>query len=127
MMLRRGRRRGVVAADLAALRFVSDAQISPDGSRVVYVVAWVDGERQRYRSQLMLGPTDGTTAPRALTTGDHRDTAPRWAPEGGAIAFLSDRDGRTQLYLLPLQGGEPRQLTCLARGAGIPVWSPDGT
>jgi dipeptidyl aminopeptidase/acylaminoacyl peptidase len=128
MAVRRARRRGVSADDLYRLRFVADAQISPDGSQVAFVVAWVDADdHTRYRSQLMLAPFDGATPPRALTSGRHRDTAPRWSPDGCSIAFLSDRDAdRTQLFVLPLQGGEPRQITSLKRGAGVPVWSPGG-
>src|SRR5712691_6990035 len=128
MALRRARRQGVAADDLYRLRFVADPQISPDGSQVVYVVAWVDADdHTRYRSQLMLAPFDGATPPRPLTSGRHRDTAPRWSPDGCSMAFLSDRDGdRAQLFVLPLQGGEPRQITTLKRGAGTPVWSPGG-
>jgi dipeptidyl aminopeptidase/acylaminoacyl peptidase len=55
MPSRRVRRRSVAADDLYQLRFVADAQISPDGEHVAYIVAWVDGQdRTRYRSQLML-------------------------------------------------------------------------
>src|SRR5262249_27968505 len=113
---------------LYRLRFVSDAQISPDGTQVVYVVAWVDpDDHTRYRSQLMLVPFDGAAPPRPLTSGKHRDTSPRWAPDGSSIAFLSDREtDRPHLSVLPLQGGEPRQLTALKRGAGSPVWAPAG-
>lgn len=107
---------------------VADPQVSPDGSLVAYVVAWVDPEdRTRYRSRLMLVDAGASRPPRALTSGLHRDTAPRWSPDGGSLAFVSDRvDSRAQLFLLPLQGGEPRQLTSLKRGAGTPVWSPAG-
>src|SRR4051794_24782900 len=125
MALRRARKRGVAADDLYRLRFVSDPQLSPDGTQVVYVVAWVDpDDHARYRSQLMIVPFDASAAPRALTGGRFRDTSPRWAPDGGSLAFLSDREGdRSQLFVLPLHGGEPRQLTTLKRGAGTPVWS----
>jgi dipeptidyl aminopeptidase/acylaminoacyl peptidase len=125
---RRVRRRKITAEDLYRLRFVADPQISPDGSQVAYVVAWVDpNERTRYRSQIMLVPSDGSSRPRPLTNGRHRDSAPRWSPDGCSLAFLSDRDAeRTQLFLLDLQGGDPRQLTSLKRGAGVPVWSPLG-
>ena len=128
MAVRRARRRGVAPDDLYRLRFVSDVQLSPDGTHVVYVVAWVDSDdHTRYRSQLMLVPFDGSVSPRPLTSGKHRDTSPRWAPDGDSIAFVSDREtDRAQLFVLPLHGGEPRQLTALRRGAGTPVWSPTG-
>jgi dipeptidyl aminopeptidase/acylaminoacyl peptidase len=118
----------VLADDLYRLRFVADARVSPDGSQVAYVVAWVDpADHTRYRSQLMLVPFDGSTQTRPLTSGKHRDTAPRWAPDDCSIAFLSDREGdRPQVYVLPLHGGEPRAVTSLKRGAGAPVWSPTG-
>lgn len=119
----------MMSEDLYRLRFVSDAQISPDGSQVVYVTSWVDPNQvTRYRSLLMLAPSDGSRPPRPLTSGNFRDTAPRFSPDGRTLAFLSnDRNGdRGQLYLLSFDGGEPRALTSLKRGAGTPVWSPDG-
>src|SRR5215471_2084968 len=127
MAVRRTGRRPMTAEDLYRLRFVSDPQISPDGSNVVYVVAWVDpDDHTRYRSQIMLVPFDGSTEPRPLTSGRYRDSAPRWSPDGCWLAFVSDRDSdRSQLFVLPMQGGEPRQVTALKRGAGTPVWSPD--
>src|SRR5690242_20951969 len=126
-MPRRAARRAVDADDLYRLRFVSDPQISPDGGQIVYVVGWVDpDDRTRYRSQLMLAPFDGSMPPRALTSGKHRDSAPRWSPDGCSLAFVSDRDERPQLFVLDLRGGEPKQLTTLKRGAGAAVWSPKG-
>ena len=103
----------MAADDLYRLRFVSDPQVSPDGSQVAYVVAWVDpDDHTRYRSQLMLAAYDGSSPPRPLTSGRHRDSAPRWSPDGCWLAFLSDRfSDCTQLFVLPLRGGEPRQLT----------------
>jgi dipeptidyl aminopeptidase/acylaminoacyl peptidase len=130
---RKARRRGVAADDLYRLRFVADPQVSPDGALVAYVAAWVDpADHTRYRSQLMLADfqqaqDERPVQPRALTSGLHRDTAPRWSPDGRSLAFVSDRvDSRSQLFLLPLQGGEPRQMTSLKHGAGVPVWSPNG-
>ena len=75
----------------------------------------------------MLAPFDGSGPPRPLTSGRHRDTAPRCSPDSASLAFLSDREGdSSQRFLLPLSGGEPRQLTSLKYGAGASVWSPSG-
>jgi dipeptidyl aminopeptidase/acylaminoacyl peptidase len=128
MAQRRASRRPITAEDIYQLRFVSDPHLSPDGTQVVYVVSWVDpSDHARYRSQLMLVAFDGASPARALTSGSHRDIAPRWSPDGCFIAFLSNREHDLgQLFVLPMQGGEPRQLTALKRGAGAPVWSPDG-
>jgi dipeptidyl aminopeptidase/acylaminoacyl peptidase len=127
MQPRRQARRRIAAEDVYSLRFVSDPQLSPDGASVAYVVAWVDpDDHTRYRSQIMLVPFDGSAPPRALTAGKYRDTAPRWSPDGCSLAFLSNRDAqRAQLFVLPMAGGEARQLTTVKRGAGAPVWSPD--
>ncbi|HEX5502058.1 MAG TPA: S9 family peptidase [Thermomicrobiales bacterium] len=117
----------VTARDLFALKFVGDPHLSPDGERVAFVVTTLDEAADEYRSQVWLAPADGAAAPRPLTGGEKRDTAPRWAPDGKRLAFLSDRTGKAQLYVLDLAaGGEARRLTDLKDGAGEPAWSPDG-
>ncbi len=116
----------VTAADLFALQFVGDPQVSPDGRQVAFVVTTVDEATDEYRSRIWLVASDGGQ-PRPLTSGLKADTAPRWSPDGTQIAFLSTRDGAPQLYLLALAGGEARQLTTRKAGAGEPAWSPDGT
>ena len=64
---------------------------------------------------------------RQLTREDGRDSAPACSPDGRQIAFLSDRAGPKQVFLLPIDGGEARQLTHLSQGVdGPPAWSPDG-
>src|SRR5689334_21681328 len=74
-------------------------------------------------------PVGGGTA-RALTTGTH-DSQARWSPEGKSVVFqrVLEKDGKPQppqLFLIPMNGGEARQLTDMAKGAGDPLWSPDG-
>ncbi len=67
-----------------------------------------------------------TGEPQQLTRGP-ADGSPAWSPDGSRIAFLRAQDGPPQLWLLPVAGGEPEQLTTLPMGAGAPVWSPDGS
>ena len=64
---------------------------------------------------------------RQLTSDQGRHSSPAWSPDGKLIAFLSDRHGKKQVFLLPADGGEARQFTDLEQGvAGPPVWSPKG-
>ncbi|MGD1149115.1 MAG: S9 family peptidase [Thermoanaerobaculaceae bacterium] len=105
---------------------VSDPRPSRDGSRIVYVATHTGLAKAKKWSEIRMVNADGT-GDRELTQGQHLDTAPRWSPDGASLAFVSDRSGdETQLFLLPLGGGEPRQLTTFPMGAADPVWSPDG-
>ena len=117
-------RRAITVDDLLALHRVSDPQIAPDGSRVVYTVGTPDRQANRVARNIWIVPTGGGT-PRQLTfTG--RDGNARWSPDGSRLAFLSSRDGGQQIYLLNLTGGEPTKLTSLDGGADQIVWAPDG-
>jgi Tol biopolymer transport system component len=123
--------RAVVPDDLLRLKFVGDPQISPDGSRVAFVVTTLSQEHDEYTSSIwMVDATGGE--PRRFTAGPKRDFAPRWSPDGTRLAFLSDREvkKKPQLYVIPVGGGEALRLTDLksgVHGGGGAVWSPDGT
>lgn len=118
-------KRSVRAEDLALLQLASDAQIAPDASAVAYVVTTMDREADRYRSAIWLARTDGSP-PRRFTSGTHRDTMPRWSPSGEELAFLSDRTGSDQLWVIPRNCGEARQLTNFVEPVTGFAWSPDG-
>lgn len=128
-------RRPVQPEDLLRIKTVTDVQLAPDGRRVAFVVTELDADADEVRSTIWLVTADGGR-PVQLTYGPRRDGAPRWSPDGRFLAFLSDRPNpagghgragdRPQLYVLPMDGGEPRRLTDLPLGAGPAVWSPDG-
>ena len=120
-------RRPITETDLLRFQWVADPQISADGKEVAYVVVTVNEKEDRYETSLWTVETSGSAAPRRLTAGP-RDSAPRWSPNGRALAFLrapGEKD-RPQIHFLPLSGGEARKLTDLPKGAGAPNWSPDG-
>ncbi len=118
----------MVPADVYELAWAGDPRISPDGRTVAYVVTRIDKEQNDYRSAIYLAPADRSTQPRRLTSGEKRDGSPRWSPDGTELAFVSNRAGdSSQLYVLPLGGGEPRRLTNLKESVREPAWSPDGT
>ncbi|MGW7538964.1 serine hydrolase [Amycolatopsis sp. NPDC054798] len=111
--------------DLYDLAAPSQPALSPDGSRIVYVLRTADREEDRNVDALWtVGVSSGEA--RQLTRGN-ADAAPKWAPDGSRLAFLRAQDGPPQVWVLPADGGEAEQLTKLPLGAGAPVWSPDGS
>src|SRR5688572_28134600 len=105
-------RRPVEVEDLYAIKGVADAQVSPDGRQVAYVLSEIDRDADDYRTSIWVAAADGSSAPRRFTQGPKKDSAPRWSPDGSSVAFLSDRDGGApQLYVMPAGAGEGRKLT----------------
>ena len=123
-------KRFITEADLFKFVWIADPQISPDGSTVAFTRVTVNEKENRYETSLYLVPTDGSQAPRKLSSGI-RDTTPRWSPDGKRMAFVRtvEKDGKpqpSQIYLLDMDGGEARPITDVKRSASNPVWAPDG-
>ena len=124
--------KGFTADDLVRLARVSDPQVSPDGRRVAYTLRETDLEADRGRTDLWVlelaaRPRDGVSSPpRRLTQHPASDSAPRWAPDGLGLYFLSSRSGSSQVWYLALSGGEPQQVTTLPLDVGSFEVSPRG-
>ncbi len=119
-------RRAMAPEDYHAFRFSGDPRISPDGSRILFQVTSISDDRRNRDSSLWIAAADGSKAPRPFTSGD-RDRSPRWSPDGSRVAFLSQRDERTQLHIIHTDGGESYPVTELERGSiSTFVWAPDG-
>jgi dipeptidyl aminopeptidase/acylaminoacyl peptidase len=110
--------------DMMQMHRIGTPQISSDGKWIVYVVMTPDMNANRNASNLWLVSTQGG-APIQLTQSGH-DSSPVWSPDVKTIAFLSSREGNSQVYLLPMDGGEAHAITHLSTGADLVKWSPDG-
>jgi dipeptidyl aminopeptidase/acylaminoacyl peptidase len=109
-------------ADLLRQVALGDVALAPDGGLVCYTLRRVVAGEDR--AELWLVPYDGGRN-RRLTHG-HADRAPRFSPDGSAVAFLSDRGGGQQVHVIPVAGGESRQVTTMPRGVAAFDWCPDG-
>jgi len=110
--------------DLIRLHRLSGAAISRDGKSVAYTVSTPDLDANRSVSNIWVVSINGGD-PTQVTQGGH-DNSPAWSPDGKTLAFLSGRDGTSQVYLLSMEGGEAHKLTRLSTGADLFHWSPDG-
>ena len=119
--------RTITTDDLFRLKVPQSVHVSPDGERVVYIVKRADGKKNTYAHDIHIMKRTGGGR-RQLTHGKSNDTGALWSPDGKRIAFLSDRtDDVTNIWTMPADGGEPKQLTKLKGGPIMGMeWSPDG-
>ena len=110
--------------DLINLRRVGAPAISPDGRQVAFTIRETNWEENAYETELWLG---GSGALRQLTNSKKSSLQPAWSPDGAWLAFISDRDGKRQLYRIALAGGEAEQLTSGDEGVANFAWSPKGS
>ena len=109
----------------ARIRRVGGFSVSPDGRRVAYAVSTPDVDANMSRSAIwMVGLDD--SSPRRMTAGDKRDSDPRFSPDGRRLAFLSNRGGSSQIWVLDLSGGDPVQATSFPTEVNGFSWSADG-
>jgi Tol biopolymer transport system component len=100
-------------------------QVSPDGRYLCFEVTRYDFAENRSNADLHLLDL-GSGQLRRLTTSDRSDTNARFSPDGARVGFVSSRDGKPQVWSLPLAGGEPEAITAAAEGVANFSWSPDG-
>ncbi|MEE9166431.1 MAG: S9 family peptidase [Candidatus Neomarinimicrobiota bacterium] len=120
------KKRPIQISDLYRFKLVNDPQISPDGEQIVFVVETIHKKDKKYYTNLAAVPTKGGRV-RYLTSGKKNNLAPRWSPDGKTVAFVSKKEESSQIWLLPMEGGEAKKLTRLPRGKINQLkWSFDG-
>jgi dipeptidyl aminopeptidase/acylaminoacyl peptidase len=103
---------------------VSDPQISPDGTQIIYTRGWVDKVNDRRESSLWIMNADGTKN-RFLVDGSNA----RWSPTGDRIAYTARGEPRgTQIFVRYMDAeGATTQITRVDQTPSNLAWSPDGT
>jgi dipeptidyl aminopeptidase/acylaminoacyl peptidase len=112
------------------MKRVGSPAVSPDGRWAVFPVAEPAYDEKKEVSDLWIVPTDGSAAPRRLTSTKGGESGPAWSPDSRRLAFSARRedDEVSQIYLLDVDGGgEARRLTSSPLAARAPVFSPDGS
>ena len=106
------------------LRFISDLQLSPDGTRLAFVVTEPATDDGRATHIWIYDKPSGGA--RQFTYSKKSEKWPRWSPDGKQIAFLSNRAEEEQIYVMRADGGEATALTKGKRSINSFEWSPDG-
>jgi acylaminoacyl-peptidase len=114
-----------VAEDVFEMEYANDPQVSPDGARVAYVRTSMDIMTDQAKRTIWVVDSNGDNH-RPLVSGSGNFSSPRWSPSGDRLAYLSNRDGKTQLFVQWLDGGETAKVTALPQSPRSIVWSPDG-
>ncbi|HVF11711.1 MAG TPA: S9 family peptidase [Actinomycetota bacterium] len=110
--------------DIFLLKSLSDPRLSPSTGSVAVTETVMDGERNEYRSRIYLLDNEGI---RPFTNGEHRESRPRWSPDGKSIAFVAHgRDKGSELMIIPATGGEAIKVVELPEDIEDLDWSPDG-
>jgi len=116
---------------LLALGRVSDPQVSPDGTRVLYSVNYQDVKENKGNSDLWVMDIDGKTPAVNITNTPSSESNAVWINEGSMIAFLyrdpAKEDSKTQVWVMKADGSSRKPVSEMENGVDGFVISPDGT
>ncbi|RLD30104.1 MAG: S9 family peptidase [Bacteroidetes bacterium] len=111
--------------DVFELEYVSDPQISPDGTQVVYRRNGFDIMKDNAKGNLWIVNIDGSSN-RKLTSREVRESQARWSPNGDRIAFVSSTKEGTEVYMYWVNTGQIAKLSQLEKSPSSLTWSPNG-
>jgi len=103
---------------------VGNPAIAPDGHSVVITVSRANLAENRSDAELV--QVDIATKEQRVLSRRRGVGSPTWSPDGSMLAFLASTDGRSQIFVLPMSGGEARQVTSSPTGIQTYSWRPDG-
>ena len=110
--------------DLINLKRVGSPSISPNSQLVAYTIRETNWDENAYETEIWIGEA-ATGQSRQVTNARKSSSQPAFSPDGAWLGFVSDRDGKRQLYRIALRGGEAEKLTSVDEGVTSFAWSPD--
>ena len=113
------------AEDIFNLEIASAPKVSPNGQSVVYVRRSNDIMNDSSRSNLWIAKIDGSNH-RPLLSGKKSFYSPTWSPTGDRLAYISNAEGKPQLYVRWMDTGQTALISNLQSLARNIAWSPDG-
>ena len=111
--------------DIFALQYANDIQISPDGKQIVYRKMGYDIMSDKNVGNLWILNTDGS-GHQKLTLKDADETSPRWSPSGDRIAFVSQGNKGSEIFIYWTQTAKMARMTQLPQNPSSITWSPNG-
>lgn len=119
----------VKVTDMLRIKSMNNVSVNKSGTAVFTVTSIEpDGESKnehKYVTQLWSTNINSASPVKQLTSKEN-SSQPVLSPDGKQVAFVRVADGRAQIFLISLDGGEAIQLTKFKYGASNPRWSPDG-
>ncbi|MDE2355473.1 MAG: S9 family peptidase [Alphaproteobacteria bacterium] len=142
--------RGFQLDDVARIVALQDPQISPDGRYVAVIVARPNVKTDKPDAEIDILDTK-SGAVRVFTQDRSGLASPRWSPDGRRLAFIAEAEappepksgaansspgnsspdgakpfGKAQIFVAPMDGGDPQRITAAAKAVSAFAWSPDG-
>ena len=113
--------------DLRKLVNISDPQISPDGSHIAVIISKPDWKQDKNKQKIdLVNIADGSI--RSITYKRENISNLKWSPDGRDLAFLAKeiKTKKPQIFIMPMNGGDPICITKSKTGVSEFSWSPDG-
>jgi dipeptidyl aminopeptidase/acylaminoacyl peptidase len=136
---------GLQLEDLQKIVSLSDARISPDGKQIALIVSTPDWKTDKAQQEIdIVDAASGVR--RAVTWKRTSISSPKWSQDGSRLAFLAedatpktpsnddagkddaakDDEKQVQVFVMPMNGGDPIRVTETKHGVEEFAWSPDG-